>query len=173
MEQRLDVLLIEDSPDDAKLVERALRAGGIDASVRRVETRDEFLEALGAKRPDAILADYRLPKFDGLSALRLARERYPDVPLIVVTGTLDDRAAVELLQEGAQDYVLKDRLSRLGAALRRAMERARAEEEKRRSERELREQLDELRRFQRLTVDRELRLIELEAELARLKARGS
>lgn len=172
MERKLEILILEDSADDAKLIERALRSGGQEFRAQRVETRDDFLRALTEQQPDAILADCKLPQFDGRTALKLAAEHRPQVPVIIVTGTITDEVAVELLHEGAQDYVLKDRLSRLASAVRRAIERVRVLEEKRRDERELRQQLDELRRFQRLTVDRELRMQELESENARLRAQA-
>src|SRR6185436_1668902 len=124
--EKLAVLILEDVEGDAKLMERALRAGGIEFSAQRVETREAFLGALEQQRPDLILADYKLPHFDGRSALKLAKEHLPDVPVIIVTGALVDNDAVELLREGAADYILKDRLSRLAPAVRRALGDARA-----------------------------------------------
>ena len=124
MERKLEVLLLEDNADHARLIERALRAGGIEFSARRVETRADFLRVLEEQRPDVILADFKLPRFDGRSALKLASERLPETPVIIVTGTMVDEAAVELLREGAADYILKDRLSRLAPAVRRAIDEA-------------------------------------------------
>ncbi len=121
MEHKLEILLLEDTEDDAKLVERALQTGGIEFSARRVETPEAFLNALQEKPPDVILADFKLPHFDGRQALKLAREVVPQTPMILVTGTMLDEAAVELLHEGAADYILKDRLSRLVPAVRRAL----------------------------------------------------
>jgi len=121
MGRKLEILLLEDAENDAKLVERALLAGGIDFTARRVETREAFLNALHEKSPDLILADFKLPHFDGRQALKLAREVVPQIPIILVTGTMLDEAAVELLHEGAADYILKDRLSRLVPAVRRAL----------------------------------------------------
>jgi PAS domain S-box-containing protein len=123
---KLSILIVEDVEGDAKLIERALGAGGIEFLARRVETREEFLRALDEQRPDVILADYNLPHFDGRVALSLALERLPLVPVIIVTGALVDVDAVELLREGASDYILKDRLSRLAPAVRRARDDARA-----------------------------------------------
>jgi len=123
---KLEILILEDVDDDAKLVERALRSGGLEFSALRVETREDFLHALVEIRPDVILADCRLPYFDGRTALKLARERLPATPVIIVTGTMVDEAAVELLREGAADYILKDRLSRLAPAVRRALDEAAA-----------------------------------------------
>jgi two-component system response regulator len=75
---KLSILILEDVEGDAKLIERALRDGGIEFSAQRVETREDFLRALEAQRPDLILADYKLPHFDGRTALKLARERLPE-----------------------------------------------------------------------------------------------
>jgi PAS domain S-box-containing protein len=120
----IKILILEDAEADAKLIERALRTGGVDFSSWRVDTREDFVRALDERLPDVILADFNLPGFDGLEALTLARERLPRVPVIIVTGALMDEAAVELLREGATDYILKDRLSRLVPAVRRALDDA-------------------------------------------------
>ena len=130
----LAILILEDDESDAMLVERALRAGGIEFSAQRVETREDFLGALEAQRPDVILADFKLPHFDGRTALKLAHERLPHTPVIIVTGTMVDDEAVELLREGAADYVLKDRLSRLAIAVRRAIDDAKLKAERREAE---------------------------------------
>ena len=133
MKNGLDVLLLEDSVDDAKLVERALHGGGVECKVRRAGGRHAFLDAL-KETPDVILADYRLPDFDGRSALRICLERAPNTPFIVVTGTLPDEAGVELIREGAADYILKDRLSRLADAVKRALEASHLKEAQREAE---------------------------------------
>src|ERR1051326_2198133 len=118
----LDILLLEDTDTDAELVERALHRGNLSFTIRRVDNERGFVHELGEKVPDVVLADYRLPTFDGLSALRLVRDRYPDMPFLIVSGTLGDEKAVEVLKLGATDYVLKDRLSRLVPAILRARE---------------------------------------------------
>ena len=135
---KLSILILEDVEGDAKLIVRALDADGIEFSAQRVETREDFLRALNEVHPDVILADYRLPHFDGRSALKLARERLPLVPVIIVTGALVDDDAVELLREGASDYILKDRLSRLAPAVRRAIEDARTKARRQEDERRYR-----------------------------------
>ena len=122
----LRILLLEDSPDDAELVARTLRNGGVRFESRRVDTEAAFVAALESFVPDLILADYMLPGFDGLKALELVRDRYPDLPFIFVTGTMGEERAVDSLHRGAEDYVLKDRLQRLPDAARRAL-RATAE----------------------------------------------
>lgn len=120
------VLHLEDSPDDAALAAAHLRHAGIAASVSRVDTRDAFVAALDEFRPDLILCDFNLPGFDGAQALALARERHPEIPVIMVSGELRDESAVEMLKAGARDFVLKDRLARLGDAVRRALAEAQA-----------------------------------------------
>ncbi len=116
----LDILLLEDTDSDAELVERALLRGGLSFTLRRVENEHDFVRELREHTPDVVLADYRLPGFDGLAALRVVRESHPDLPFLVVSGTLGDEMAVEVLKLGATDYILKDRLGRLVPAILRA-----------------------------------------------------
>jgi two-component system cell cycle sensor histidine kinase/response regulator CckA len=134
----LRVLMLEDSDTDAELTERALRRGGIEYVVCRVETEPALIEALDTFAPDIVLADYALPTFDGISALRIVRERSAELPFILLSGTLGDERAVEALKLGATDYVLKDRLGRLAAAVERAHNEALAAAEKRRANEALR-----------------------------------
>lgn len=129
-ERELLILVLDDSEDDVKLVERALRAGDLPFVTRRVETREDFLRWL-EERPDVVLVDYNVPGFDGLTALRAAVEQGTQAPVIIVSGSLSDELAVEFLHEGAADYILKDRCSRLPQAIRQAVERARRERERR------------------------------------------
>jgi sigma-B regulation protein RsbU (phosphoserine phosphatase) len=117
----LRILHLEDVPTDAELVRRQLRDARFPFILRHAANRDEFVRALEDFHPDVILADYSLPDFDGLSAIQLARKMDPDLPIIVVTGVLGDEAAVSMIKAGANDYVLKDRLARLGPAVERAV----------------------------------------------------
>jgi PAS domain S-box-containing protein len=142
---RVRILHLEDLPDDSELVSEILRAEGIDCELRRVETREEFLAALQGEI-DVILSDFTLPSFDGVSALRLVRERRPEVPFIFVSGTLGEECAVDMLQQGASDYVLKQRLSRLAPAVRRALRDAEEQAARRRAEAALRESQEFIRR---------------------------
>lgn len=119
--ETLGVLLLEDSSHDAELVERELRRASINASVRRVQSEAAFRAALDASPPQIILADFHLPDFDGLSALRIARSLVPHIPFILVSGGLGEELAVEVLREGATDYVMKDRLAGLVPAVTRAL----------------------------------------------------
>lgn len=117
----LRVLLLEDTPADAELAERELRKAGIGFAALRVETREAFLAAIADFRPDIILGDYKLPDFDGLSALALLREKSPEVPFVFVSGTMGEELAIETLHQGAADYVLKAHLAKLAPAVIRAL----------------------------------------------------
>ena len=129
------ILILEDCPDDAELVERELRRGGILFVSKRVETGPDFAKAIVDSAPDVILSDYRLRDFDGLRALALARCQCPDVPFILISGIGGEELAIEAFTRGATDYVLKDRLYRLVPAVKDALELA----ERRRAERAARE----------------------------------
>jgi PAS domain S-box-containing protein len=128
LEQRpLKVLLVEDNPDDALLLERHLRRHGFAPEVSRVETADEMLAALQrALPPDVVLADYNLPRFSGPEALQLLRASGVDIPFIMMSGAVSEETAVESMRAGAQDYVGKQNLTRLIPALERELKEARA-----------------------------------------------
>jgi DNA-binding NtrC family response regulator len=132
------VLLIEDDPNDAVLLNHELRRGGLSFGVRCVDTRENFLRELDAERPDVILSDHGLPHFDGFSALAIARQKCPDVPFLFVTGSLGEEMIIETLRGGATDYVLKHQLSKLTPAVVRALREA--EERRRRKEAEAEQQ---------------------------------
>jgi DNA-binding NtrC family response regulator len=141
MKSQLSILYLEDDPRDAELVQETLDIDGIASHITRVETESDFITSLEHGGFDLILADYTLPSFDGLSALKIAHQIRPHLPFIFVSGTLDEELAIEALKIGAIDYVFKTRLSRIvpsvQRALREAGERAelsRAEEALRRSE---------------------------------------
>ncbi len=153
MADSLHILLLEDSPTDAELIERFLRKSGLVFESWRVEREETFLEALATFRPDVILADYSLPQFDGLQALSLVRERDPDLPFIFVTGALGEEGAVELLCNGANDYVLKDLLTRLPMALERALDTARQRKALRQAEQSLKESEERFRAIVETTLD--------------------
>jgi PAS domain S-box-containing protein len=120
----LRILLLEDNAHDAALVQDLLEADGFVCDIMRAQTRAEFEAGLATAGLDLILADFRLPSFDGLSALTLALEARADVPFIFVSGTLGEDVAIEAVKTGATDYVVKSRLSRLVPAVRRALREA-------------------------------------------------
>ena len=146
---RLRILLLEDDLTDAELQQRALRSAGFDCAWERVDNERSFSASLDTGAYDVILSDYRLPTFNGLRALQILRERDIDVPFILVSGALGEEAAIESLKLGATDYVLKERLDRLPAVIRRALrdteerrQRARAETALRESEERYRSLVD-------------------------------
>lgn len=120
-EKTLKILMLEDDPLDAELEFSRLEEAGFRCDVIRVETQEDFLKMLDQGGFNLILADYNLPAFDGLSALALFVERNLNIPFILVSGTLGEETAIESLKAGATDYVLKERLSRLGLVVKRAL----------------------------------------------------
>ena len=133
----LRILHLEDSAADAELVESTLAGQGIACEIVRVETRQDFLTALEQNRFDLILSDNSLPSFNGRQALNEAKKRCPEIPYIFVSGTIGEEAAIESLTAGATDYVLKERLTRLVPAVRRAMAEMDALRKRKQAEREL------------------------------------
>jgi len=139
----LRILHVEDNDDDALLIADALRRDGLDCDIERVETRAALGEAVAVERFDAVLSDFRLAGFDGFAVIETVRERAPQCPIILVTGTIGEERAAEALKQGATDFLLKHRLERLGPAVRRALAEA--------SERERRTALEaQLRQAQKL-----------------------
>jgi PAS domain S-box-containing protein len=138
MKSPLRILYLEDDPGDAELVQETLAVEDIPCKLTRVETETDFITSLRAGRFDLIFADYTLPSFDGLSALKIARQHAPRVPFIFVSGTLGEEVAIEALKVGATDYVFKTRLSRIVPSVRRALREAEERIELSRSEEALR-----------------------------------
>lgn len=124
MNKVIKILLVEDVATDAELTIRQLRRDGLVVEAQRVKTRDAFIAGLKVFKPDLILSDYSLPEFDGLSALLIAHDACPDIPFLFLSGTIGEETAIHALKAGAIDYVLKTSLSRLGAAVRRALDEA-------------------------------------------------
>jgi CheY-like chemotaxis protein len=120
MPQPLKVLLVEDNPDDAKMVLRELNRSGFEATVQRVDTEPAFVDCLHSDL-DFILSDYNMPEFDGIRALELLKKSGLEIPFILVSGSIGEDIAVDAMKRGAADYLLKDRLTRLGPAVRRAL----------------------------------------------------
>ena len=134
MQSSLQILLLEDDSGDAELIQRLLEAEHFVFEITRVQTRAEFVTALEHGEIDLILADYRLPSFDGVSALKLALSARPDLPFIFVSGTIGEELAIEALKMGATDYVLKTRLLRLAPSVRRAMREAEGRAKRKKAE---------------------------------------
>jgi CheY-like chemotaxis protein len=131
------ILILEDEALGADLAQRLLVRAGLNFSVVVVDTKASFIEQLAAFRPEVILADYRLPGFSGREALKIVQAEDPDIPFIFWSGVLADEAAVELIKQGATDYVMKDRPARLPAVILRAL----AEAERRARLAQLKDQL--------------------------------
>ena len=145
MSETIRVLIVEDLPTDAELSEREVSKALGSCEFRRVETREAYLAALDEFRPALIVSDYRLPFFDGMTALKLAVERCPDVPFVVLTGSMNEDTAVECMKAGAWDYVIKEHVKRLGPAVQSALVRQRVQMERKRAEGALRDSEAQLR----------------------------
>ena len=140
MNRPLQVLLIEDSEDDAVLLEIELQRAGYAPACHRVETPEALSAALERLDWDLIISDYRLPRFDGLVALAMVKAKGLDVPFIMVSGYITEETAVAAMKAGAHDYVMKDKLARLGPAVERELREAASRRERRRSEGQLKAQ---------------------------------
>ena len=145
MDGPISILHLEDDPIDAELVQATLESAGILCKITRVQSADEFSHALHTGGYDLVLADYRLPGYDGVSALRFAQAQYPHIPFIFVSGTLGEDAAIDGLTQGATDYVLKNKLARLVPALQRALNEAENQKKRKLAEEELQRTNDVLR----------------------------
>jgi PAS domain S-box-containing protein len=124
MSKLLRVLVVEDSENDAVLMLEALKQGGYESMSERVQTPGELSLALSRHTWDIILSDYVMPQFSGPDALKLVREKNPDVPFIVISGVYGEEAAVNMMRSGASDYLVKKNLSRLVPAVERELESA-------------------------------------------------
>jgi two-component system, cell cycle sensor histidine kinase and response regulator CckA len=139
MDQPVRILIAEDDDADAELVARELRASGLNFESRRVDSERDFVRALEELDPQLVISDYRMGAFDGRRALELAQQLHPALPVIVVTGSINEETAVECIKAGAADYVIKEHLARLGPAVRSALESARLRSATVRNEERLRQ----------------------------------
>ena len=131
--RQIRVLLLEDSRTDAEIVVRALKQAGFEPDWTRVDTEHEFWEAVNDS-PELIISDYALPQFDGILAVQMLRERDLDIPFILISGTLGEELAVTSIKHGADDYLLKGQLARLGPAVNAALNSKRLRDERSRAE---------------------------------------
>ena len=132
------VLIVDDRAVDAELAEREVKRALTHCTFARVDTADSYLAALATFQPDLILSDYAMPAFDGLAAVRLAREHAPLTPVIIVTAAINEDTAVECMKAGAVDYVIKEHIKRLGQAVVQALEQKRVRQARRQAEHDLR-----------------------------------
>ncbi|MCE5250928.1 response regulator, partial [bacterium] len=131
------ILILEDVPEDAELLERILRKEKLQFTARTADNKEDFLKELKDFSPDLILSDYSMPRFTGLEALKIVKEIAPSIPLIIITGSINEETAVECMKAGAVDYVLKDRLTRIVPAVQAALENKHIRDEKARIEKAL------------------------------------
>ena len=134
MNESIRILIVEDLATDAELAAREINKALESCVFQRVETREDYLAALATFQPDLIVSDYQMPRFDGLTALKLALERMPLTPLIILTGAMNEDTAVECMKAGATDYVIKEHVKRLGPAVIHALEEKQLRQERRRAE---------------------------------------
>ncbi|MGA2090143.1 MAG: PAS domain S-box protein [Endomicrobiales bacterium] len=154
MVNKLRILIVEDNPADTELITEQLSDEGFSFEYKNVFKESDFRKELENFKPDVILSDYALPQFDGKEALLIAREKYPLIPFIIVSGFLEDDSAIQILKEGAVDYLLKANISRLGSAVKNALSLKKATEEKMHAEEALRKSYRELeQRVEQRTVE--------------------
>ncbi len=122
--KKIRVLIVDDSADDRELILMHLRRGGYDPDYHFAETKEEMMKALDERKWDLILCDYSMPGFDGLTAIKLVKERKRDIPFILISGAIGEELAVEAMKTGAHDYLMKDNLQRLIPAIERELNEA-------------------------------------------------
>lgn len=137
MEKELKIIMVEDSVDDAELIQYELKRCGFKFNAIVVTDSQHFLKGLVEFNPDIILSDFSMPTFDGLSALKLANEKAPYIPFLFVSGTIGEERAIDALKKGATDYILKDHLSSLGPKIKRALKETEERLEKLQAEKRL------------------------------------
>lgn len=134
---QLRVLLVEDSVDDAELLIRLIKKGGYPVYYERIDTAKQMVEALTNKQWDVIISDYKMPGFSGIKALEILNEFDIDIPFILVSGTIGEQLAVEAMKKGANDYLMKDNLSRLVPAIERELKECKIRNNERNAQKEI------------------------------------
>ena len=160
VKKTIRVLIVDDSKDDKDLLLLELRRGGFEADYKHVQTSDEFRKSLGEEKWELILCDYSMPEFDGLSALRIVKERGLDIPFILISGAIGEDIAVKAMKAGAHDYLFKGNLQRLNPAIERELKEAeirklhkKAEEERTRLLKVIQQSLNEIYLFDSETLE--------------------
>ena len=153
MKKELKILILEDNPSDAELIKLELKKTNKEFESRVVQDEENFLKELETFQPDLILSDYSMPQFTGLDALEIAKKKCPEIPFIIVTGSVNEETAIKCMRWGAWDYVLKDKLVHLGHAVTNAL-RLKAENEKKKlTEEALRKSEEQFRLITENTSD--------------------
>jgi signal transduction histidine kinase len=145
--RKLRILLVEDSEADSDLMVHALQRGGLDSEPDVIQTAGQFREKIRNDRYEIVLADYRLPGWNGMETVEILRREGLDIPVVLVSGALGEQNAVECIKQGAADYVLKDHLTRLPTSVRRVIEEKRLRDENRRTQEELARSNRDLEQF--------------------------
>lgn len=130
MDEKKKILIVEDNEFDVELLQRELRKSGLDFFSEVTQSRIEFERLLDDFKPDIIISDYHLPQFDGLTAFKIKQEKDPTIPFIIVSGTIGEENAVELIKSGVTDYTLKDKLDYINQKVIRALKEAEERKEK-------------------------------------------
>ena len=151
--EKLLILIVDDSPEDVELMKRELIAEGLDMDVEHAGSEKELFGVLDRVTPDIVLADHKVSAINALDIIRIVKERLPEVPIIVVTGSTGEEVAVECMKAGAGDYVLKSNLGRLPRAVMNALERKKMTEERDRAFQALRESAELLHRLSDVSFD--------------------
>src|SRR4030043_2070604 len=120
---KIKILIVEEIPSDAALIKYEIEKSGIQFNELIVETKEAYVKAIHDFKPDIILSDYSLPLFNGMQALLLRKELIPFIPFILVTGSLNEDIAVEVMKAGADDYIIKEHITRIGLAIKTALEK--------------------------------------------------
>lgn len=144
MKKLLKIIFVEDSDTDIDLIYRELKRTGIAYISELVKTKETFEDTLEKFIPDIILSDYSLPSFDGVAAFHIKQKKYPDVPFIIISGTIGEETAVELIKSGVTDYVLKDKLFTLPHKIARALDDAEKKAQKRIADETMKKQYEQL-----------------------------
>lgn len=177
--EQISVLHLEDTPEDSELILMTLKKEGWKIDYTRVDTEQQFLEALSQSNFDIILADYHIPGYNGIEALQVCAEHYPETPFIIVSGTLGEEIAVEMLKYGATDYLLKQNLQRLCPAIKQALLETRLKNQKLKAEEELRRSEEKYRAiFENIQdvyfqIDKTGKLIEISPSISRMNGHST